>query len=150
MLCQMHATVLSFITKWYITVVYKSNYSVELAAVLHKSKQHFLFTKKYTRSLLLITTLAKLITLHLLTSRVGSPTSTDGCGGSTTANNYISCYSNISPRQEQLHKLGKTSTNKRKSPVQVTYGEMSFCCVNQASGSALGFSADWLRSPTAL
>lgn len=52
--------------------------------------------------------------------------------------------------QPTLHKLDKTWRNNEKSPVWVTQGEMSFCCVNQASGSAIGFSAAWLRSPTEL
>lgn len=33
MLCQVHAAVLSYIAKWQITVVCKSNYSVQCAAI---------------------------------------------------------------------------------------------------------------------
>lgn len=97
--CQLHAAVLSVITKWYI----KSNHSAE------QHRATLLLFKKYARPRLLITIL--LVTLNLMTSQGGpaigtDATSMDGCGGSTMANNH----DNIS--FWQLHKLGKTSTNR--------------------------------------
>lgn len=58
---------------------------------------------------------------------------------------YNSILSFVSCSSINLAKLGKTMMKC----CQVTLGEMSFCCVNHASGCALRFSAALLRSPTA-
>ena len=124
-LCQLHAAVLSFITKWFIIIVYKSNYSVQLSALHHVSQ--------YVRPLPVIITSVKVITLQMLTLQVGPPidadaTIVDGCRGSAVANNLSSYYGSVSFWLQQLHKLGKSSTNRKKSrPGHIRWNVFLLC-----------------------
>ena len=149
-LCQLHAAVQFVIIKCCI-IVYESNYSAELLIFL-------LCTTPSNTPSVFLRLVKNFSQVHNSTPvDIASRTfnwlgySERDVEGSVAANNRSSCpRENTSFRHQQLHKLGKTFDKQNKSAVQVTYGEMSFCCVNQVSGGALGFCADWLRSPTAL